>query len=226
MIEHLECIIISESYGDLFQHTLPINKNIIDDILVVTSERDLETQEICKTNNTKYITTNKFFESPNSPFDKEAALNEGLRKLEKKDWILSLDSDIVLPNNFIEVINKIDLDKEIVYGCDRRICTVKSKWEKNKDFSSYFSTAQISEIYGQELDPRPSGYFQLFHSSCAVLKKEQPYLENQDIKMYVVNPDHKFTEEFKDKKILFEFDVLHLGPFGPMNWKGRSTARW
>src|ERR1035437_1756131 len=115
MIEHLECIIVSESYGDLFQHTLPINKNIIDDILVVTSERDLETQDICKKNNTKFIVTGKFFESPNSPFDKEAALNEGLRNLKKTDWILSLDSDIVLPANFIEVINKVNLDKEIVY---------------------------------------------------------------------------------------------------------------
>src|ERR1035437_1703370 len=133
----IECIIVCELYGDVLRHSLPINKVILNDITVATSERDLETQNLCEENSVKSFVTNRFFESRNSPFDKEAVLNLCLKNIKKTDWVLLLDADIVLPKNIMSILNSKEFDEEIIYGANRRICTSKQEWDQNNNIKQY-----------------------------------------------------------------------------------------
>ena len=91
----VEAVSVCVNYSDYLKVSLPINKQILNKIVIVTRSDDYETIKVCKENNVECIATDEFNNHP-SGFNKFKGINKGLDKLDKDGWILFLDCDIVL----------------------------------------------------------------------------------------------------------------------------------
>ena len=60
------------------------------------------------------------FKSNNSIFNFGGARRHGQLQCNDDDIVLFLDSDIILPNNFLEIINTINFENNVLYGIRHR----------------------------------------------------------------------------------------------------------
>ena len=237
----LECVTISVGYGDFLAATLPENLPLVDDLIVITSTDDFETQAVCRKHSVRYIATDEH--SRDGPFNKGRLIQRGLDQIGGQDWILHLDADIVLPSKFRQFVELAHLDEKCIYGADR--CNLIG-WDKWKNLKKYAGTWNnhasqcghwfhpectvgsrwVSSIHGW----CPVGFFQLFHGHALT---ERGY----HVRAYPVRhgdaarTDVQFALQFdrRHRQILPEVIVLHLdsepSALGA-NWKGRTTPRF
>lgn len=228
---YLESCLICVDYADYLQHTLPRNKDYFDKMVVVTNEKDIDTINVCKDNNVECILTDKMYINGNK-FNKGAALNEGFNKLSKKDWICTFDADIILQEDFRNLIEKEELNKDLLYGTQRvkiRYYEDFLLWEKNEPIKLSYK------------DPcYASGFFQLFNIESKFLKDKNNIYPNNikdalgDIHFRSYWGDNKFgkTTENMVKLNKYITHVIHL-PHSKhnlgkdvhcvRNWSGRVT---
>lgn len=218
-------ICISYKYMDTLKFALPINYNHFDKLYLVTQKDDVETIEYCKKfNNVEVLLFN--FKTEVSNFDKGGAIKMVQQIVYEKypnHWYLILDSDIILPNNFIDILIKEDLNEECIYGAIRNniVKTSKIGFFLNNKFN-FDKHNNLETLDGLLL----IGSFQLY-------KKKHFYIETDD-NFYVLkynNPifkgaDHDilFTENYKCKCCLNNIIYLHLG-IGDQeksNWLGKK----
>lgn len=230
---NLTIVTISVNYLDILQISYLYNKTLIDSnkYHIITSESDSATLKFCKDNYINCWTTDAFYIN-NSKFNKGAALNaifDGFHQtklLDSLEWILLLDSDIIISECLDQIKTSFDLNKiqnicngkilenesyKYIYGCPRRIYNTEEKFLKG-DFWLENTTDLI-------------GYFQLFHISSIIndIRKEKPiFYEHYDASSY----DDKFRDRWprKYRRILNVY-CDHLGPIAK-NWKGRVTPQW
>lgn len=222
------------NYSDYLKVSLPVNKEVVDDMVIVTRSDDFETIEVCKENNVKCIATDEFNDHP-SGFNKFKGINKGLELLDKDSWVLFLDCDIVLDPLSRRVFDNIDFSKDCLYGCDRVNCIGYDGWltRKNLVYGNWLLTSgcmelgsRICQYYGQEGDNgkfagwKPLGFFQLAHRSSFNLYPTDT--EGYD------RADMVFANQYsRDKRVFIpEILVIHLESHGAKmgdNWKGRIT---
>lgn len=216
----IQGVSVCVGYAAVLEFVAENNNNILDRWIICTTEEDKDTINICKKYNLEYyaqpsdkykqdwdsISENIFKYIKNGSntqywnnehsFNKGLAINDGLHKLEQKGWILHIDSDILLPLNIKEVLAKLDLKKDFIYGTKRiNITSVR----EIKPFS--IDQNNVSTGNG-----RPLGYFQLFHSSEFRFYDE--FWPRADM------TDLWFQEKWKGKNNLLDFEVIHLGENG------------
>lgn len=155
----LEAVIVCVKYSKFLEITLQENIKHFDNIIVVTTEDDLATQNVINKYQEKvsYVTTNRFYES-NAVFDKGSAINEGLLKLKYNSFVCHLDCDIVLPEDFRQKLNLKDLNIDTLYGCPRFFINNYQDWleyKNNKKAKEDFS--------GLELGGWGCGYIQIWN---------------------------------------------------------------
>jgi hypothetical protein len=230
----IEAVSICVNYSDYLEVSLPINKKILDKIVIVTRSDDYKTIKVCKENNVLCIATDEFNNHP-SGFNKFKGINKGLEYLDRDGWILFLDCDIVLDPLSRIVFDNLKLDETCLYGCDRVNCVGYDKWLTRKDlvYGNWLLTsgsmelgARICQYYGQQGDNgkfsgwKPLGFFQLAHNSSF---SEYP----TDTEGYD-RADMVFSNQYIREKRVFIPDiiVIHLESYGAQmgdNWKGRVT---
>lgn len=232
-VNHLAGVTISVNYADFLEHTIHENLHFFDDFVVVTSFDDKHTQKVCNEHSVKCVKTDVFYEN-NQIFNKGAAINLGIAHLNFQDWILHVDSDVVLPDNFRNMLEKAYIDKNSIWGCDRvNICSFE-EWEKfagNKKRQHKHHFILVPES-GHELGARiihneygyvPPGFFQLWHKS-----QHQRYpsangvAEHDDLL-------HALQWRRENRKLIPSVFVYHLESekcqMGA-NWKGRKTKKF
>lgn len=228
---HISAVTICVHYGDFLAHTLPANKSLFDEIIVVTSPKDLYTQAVCEFNNVRCLITDVFYEDGAS-FNKAKGINEGFKALNKRDWVLHIDSDIWLPSTFRIVMEKVPLNRDDLYGVDRLMCPSYQAWE---DFKVQQKPVHEAWVY-QHMDffPMgerfiqykgdgyiPLGYFQMFHKSKF---KEYPTKH-----MSAARTDLQFSLmwERKNRRLIPDVVGIHLESElrtdQSVNWFGRQT---
>src|ERR1035437_6127938 len=74
----LKGIIVCVDYADVLAWTLPHNIRQFDELLVVTTGRDLHTRRLCEHLGVRRIETDVFYKG-GVPFNKGAGINAGLR---------------------------------------------------------------------------------------------------------------------------------------------------
>jgi glycosyltransferase involved in cell wall biosynthesis len=91
-------VTVSVNYADFLSIILPQNIHLFKEWIIITDKKDKKTQQLCEYYGVKLIKTDVFYED-GAKFNKWKGINEGLKKIRKKEeeWILFLDSDIVLP---------------------------------------------------------------------------------------------------------------------------------
>jgi hypothetical protein len=222
----MQAIVISVDYGDYLKWTLPANYHQFQRMVVVTEEHDELTQRLCRKYDVHCIV---------APGNKGQKINAALRELDPSQWTLQLDADIWLPPQTVRVIERRELDKEALYGCDRLMCRSYDEFigflegegiYLGKFFTTFpFPTGvRVCQHYG--IGYLPIGYFQLWHPLGSTVFS---YPEEHDESGVYARTDVQFAIKFKKRNLLAETVVIHLesgeAEMGA-NWNGRTTPRF
>lgn len=198
----MRAIIVCVEYWDYLSVCLPYNIHHFDEVLVVTSHLDTQTQNLCRQLKVPTFVTDAFYRG-GAMFNKWLALEEGLDHFGRHDWICILDADIAIPQS-------IELPPLIIgnlYGPHRRMGDQLLPPEDWKSLRLW----PLEEF---------SGYFQLFHGSDPHLPTPPWHQTNWK---HAGGADTFFQELWPvENRVRLTFEVLHIGPNG-VNWCGRTT---
>lgn len=219
--DKLSCIICCVDMSDLLETTLPFNKDYFDEILIVTSDKDQDTINVCNENGVKYITTDLFWQN-NHQFDRGAAINYAYQFLKYKDWCLHLDADIILPKAFRKNLNLENLNKDLPYGISRKFIWTQKEYDlwNNRQIED----KDLSYIEGGYF----CGYFQLWNFNAKRLQNiplDKLYPSGNS----TINTDiqflYRFCPDINPKPEKLSGYVIHLGPPG-INNEGKNNCRF
>lgn len=235
---YLEGIIICVNYSDFLAHTLPHNKSHFDNLLVVTDTKDEKTKWLCEYYNVRCIQTDIFY-SNGDKFNKGAAINEGLKHLNKTGWVLHLDSDMYLPPKTRHILNNLELDITKIYGCDRLMCPDYESWINFIDnpkkmqegwvyvhLNSFPIGVRLAEYENKNSGWEPIGFFQLWNpngSGVYTYPDKHGFADRTDVL-------HAKQWERNKRELLPELVSIHLESEGlsvsqmGKNWYGRKTS--
>jgi hypothetical protein len=166
-------------------------------------------------------------------FAKARGINAGLEVLSLSDWVLHIDSDIVLPPRARNLLERIDLDPTHIYGVDRMMCRSFESW---MDIVSAPEVQHSDEVFVQanafELGVRvaktdqdgyiPIGFFQLWNPNKSGFKRYPT--EHGD----AARADMRFAQQWPRawRTLIPEIVAIHLESEmaeGGANWRGRRT---
>ena len=229
----ISAVIVCVNYGDFLSYTLPQNKPLFEQIVVVTSSKDYYTQAVCEFNNVKCVVTDSFYENGAS-FNKANGINAGFDALGTKnlDWILHMVADIWLPATFRAAISCSPLNESFLYGIDRMMCP---NYESFKQFFSNQKPIHEGWVY-QHMDffpvgarfiqykedgYIPLGFFQLFH------RTKFKYYPNKHLSAARTDLQFSQTWERSERALIPEVIAVHLESEErddqSINWNGRKT---
>ena len=199
----ITAITVSTKYDDILKIIMPQNYKFFTKWYIVTHEKDTKTINIVKNYGFTNVEIVFFDFYRKRTFNKGGAIRKCQDILERKGYkgdVLILDSDIYLPNNFLEILPP--LNYYTLYGTNRR-----------SDYYSYHNFKNNILDFEYKWAQDFQGYFQLYKFS-----KNIKYLDSDDCS----ECDLRFQRFFKNKIILQNMIVSHLGKSG-INWKGRKN---
>jgi len=200
------CITVSTNYSDLLDIIIPQNHKFFKKWYVITSENDIDTIDCIKKHNCSNIEMMYFdFKSNNNIFNKGGAIRycqNIVSLLDYKGLVLLLDSDIYLPDNFMEIINGVNIADNTLYGTNKRY-----------DYHSYLNFINNKIDFDYPWSKEFQGYFQLYIHNEKLLYDESYNCSECDL---------KFQKYFSSKIIIPNLNVSHLGK-PTINWNGRTS---
>lgn len=234
----MRAIMVCVDYADLLAITLPYNRHHFEDVMVVTSNGDRATQDVCARLGVRMFPTSSFY-ADGATFNKWRALEEGLDAYGRHGWLCIMDADVLWPKNVL-IPFRGPGKREIPGACIGNLYTpIRRMWEDWPQLSPLMG-ANFHKVGGfmeERAYPIPlesewskfpihrnlsefAGYSQIFHTSDPVLGPA-PWHE-VDWK-HAGGADSFFQAKWPaERKVRPPFEILHLGPAG-MNWYGRAT---
>jgi hypothetical protein len=238
----IEAVTTCVGYGDLLAVTLPENLPLVDGLVVVTSTDDKETQAVCRRHSVPCVVSDEHKRNGGG-FNKGRLINRGLDQIGGHDWILHLDADIVLPQEFRRLIDWAHPDPAGIHGFDRQNLVGFDRWQKLKQFAGAWDnhahesghwfhpdlpmgSRWVSALHGFV----PIGFAQLWHGSASIQNgyhaRRYP-TEHGD----AARTDVQFALQWdrRDRHLIPEVIVLHLESESAKlgaNWRGRTTRRF
>jgi len=196
-------ITVSTNYDDILDIIIPQNYKFFEKWYIITDKNDTNTINVINKHNCSniFILFYNFHEN-NKCFNKGGAIRycqrEIIGNLGYNGDVLILDSDIWLPDNFIEIVNDTSIHDDTIYGSNTR-----------HDFHSYenFKNNVVDFDYTGKLH----GFFQLYKYDKNKLYNESNNCSECDL---------FFLNRFSKKVILSNLNVCHLGKNG-VNWDKR-----
>ena len=220
----IECVTICVNYADFLAITLPRNKAHFDNYVVVTTAQDCETRQLCESHGVRCVLTERLGHN-GARFNKGCALNDGFAELERKDWIVILDADIVLPSIAREEIERQATDPRVLFSAKRRVCPTIDLWrrhEANPDRVPLIETHDDRRGFLQ-LGPGATGYFVLLQAQSPPISGRWPWCSESFPDASEVDID--FARRWGRCRDWLPFEVVHLGPIRE-NWRGRVTPHF
>jgi hypothetical protein len=232
----IECVTTCVGYADFLAETAPLNRHHFDRWVIVTSPQDQETFNLCHRLNLQCLVTDDF--TRDGEFNKGRAIQRGMNNLSGSDWILHLDADVALPDEFPAAIEMAHLDPASIYGCDRMMVRGWENWRKIRscDYHQHGRHCYVLAhpkypIGTRWASPRdgyiPIGFFQLFHGATAMRNGiwQRPYpAHHADAARADIQFGLQWDRRFRH--LIPELLVWHLesenSPIGA-NWKGRKS---
>jgi hypothetical protein len=117
----LESIIVSFGCLDLLSITLPLSLKELDHIIIVTKEEDKATIDYCLSLNSPIISIIRTdaFNYDGAVFNKGLAIALAMKHLKYSDWMITQDTDIIMPEGFREKFFSLPPNTEYFYGMRR-----------------------------------------------------------------------------------------------------------
>lgn len=235
---YIECVVVCVNYSDFLAHTLPHNKQHFDHMIVVTTPEDKATQDVCTHYNVECLTTREMT-SNGDPFNKAKGINVALQYLSKRDWVVHLDADMYLPPLTRGILERINLDKNNIYGIDRMMCPTFEAWI---DYIKKPTPTHTGWVYihptifpmgvriGEFMSDgyEPIGFFQMWHPNTSGVKL---YPENHGAADRT-DVQHAKKWARKNRALIPEIIGIHLDSEDlnlkemGKNWNGRKTKEF
>lgn len=235
----IEIITVCVGYGDLLAHTIRENQNLAEHFVVATTESDEETRDVCRRYSLHHILSDDY--KRGGPFNKARLIQRLFDQVSSTDWVLHIDSDIVLPRRFRDLVDWAHLDERCIYGCDRRMIVGHDEWMKikrdkgcwdNHSYQNYLTipgnlgSRWVSKLHGYV----PIGFFQLMHGSQlrdrGIHIKPYQYFHGDAARadvQFALQWDRRFRQLLPEVVVLhLESEQARLGA----NWAGRTTRRF
>ena len=220
-VSKIVAVMVCVNFSDYLEQSLAVNTKLVDELVVVTSSKDLDTRNICEQySNVICLVTECFYED-GCTFDKGKALNKALASIAQHigTWVLITDADIVLPLNFKEYFKPRQLNTAVLYGAPRHFAYKRETYDRfvssgSRNYSlldAYYSPGNM-----------PIGYFQFFNSlnlKRRGLTSPSAYPEGHNDASY---SDLVFCKKFSTRTTLKQLHVIHLGEAG-INHRGRVS---
>lgn len=211
----LIAITVSTNFSDILEITMKQNLKFFDYWYIITQKNDIKTINLIKNNDKIKILYYDFqsntIKNNISIFNKGGAISYAqnlIYKLYIKCKVLILDSDIYLPYNFCNIIEKEEFQINTLYKCLVRIDYFKLTDFYNKINPKYFKHPQLS-----------CGYFQLYYIDQTIPNNIIYYYgQSYDCS----NCDEQFKILFNNNKTL-EIFIYHLGK-ASIHWQGRKDT--
>lgn len=197
-------ITISTNYDDILQYILPQNQKFFDKWIIVTHKDDKKTIDLIDKFNFKNVELLFFdFYADGKIFNKGGAIKFAQKTIPSSNIgdVLLLDSDILLPDNFNDIIKNIDTKNDVLYGVRKRL-----------DFHSYANLMSGKQDHS---------YIGNFHGFFQLYKFNPSYLYNDSINCSQCDLD--FANLFETKQIIKDLLVKHLGK-NAVNWDKRDKT--
>ncbi len=229
----IECVVVCDQYSDFLSQTIHTNKFLFDKLVVVTSPEDKKTRKLCEFHHVHCIPTDEL-NSRWGEFHKGKAINIGLEALDCDGWVLHSDADMWYPPQTRLLLEQAQLDRSMIYGCDRFIVKGKQAWNDfieqpglQHEANAYIhlnafpiGTRVMHDFAGGWV---PIGYFQLFHPSGSGIS-EYPQGHKD-----AGREDTLFAQKWPRAKRGFLPEIVgyHLESLDSTmsaNWNGRTTA--
>lgn len=218
---YLEAVLVCVNYSDILKITLPKNIHFFDKINVITNYNDTETIKLCEYYKVDMTITDRMYENEKDDFNKGKAINEGIKNLSKKDWLIIIDADMTFSDNLRNELEKIsDINK--IYGMPRYMCKTYEEWEKYLVDKSIISSwpCQKRRCIGV-------GFFQMSNFNSDIMKqKTNDELWYSEMWGHCGRSDRFFWRSWPDNlrsKIKNAYGI-HLGDDSfQANWRGRTT---
>jgi hypothetical protein len=198
-------ITVSSKYDDLLKIIMPQNYKYFEKWIIVTDMNDTDTIKVIEDYNYPNVCIVFFdFYENGKTFNKGGAIRFCQEKI-LSDYVgsvLILDSDIYLPDNFIDLLQNITIEDGMIYGTDKRYDYYSLEHFKNNIIDYYYPNSHEFE-----------GYFQLYKHSKDKLYQESHNCSTCDI---------QFKKYFHTGVIVSRLEVRHLGRSG-INWDTRKN---
>jgi hypothetical protein len=239
---YIEAIVVCVNYSDFLAYTLPANRSLFDNMVVVTDTKDADTVSVCNKYNVRCIQTDAFYAGGNR-FNKAAGINVGLKALRKHAWVVHLDADILLPPLTRYILEKVPLSTSKIYGIDRLMCNTYEDWIEYVEgpmsvhegwaftHLNLFSVGSRLVQYGEWMEEGvpdgwvPIGFFQMWHPSTTntyTYPGEHAAADRTDVL-------HAKRYPRANRELIPELVAIHLDSETARmgaNWSGRQTARF
>lgn len=219
MSRKIEAVIVCKNYSDFLQITLPINKIHFDNIIVVTSKDDEATKTLCKNFNVNYLIYNDFNKN-GAKFNFGGARSFGLQNLKYNDWVIFLDGDIIMPENFRELfdINARDINK--FYGSYRRFIP------SYKDYKDLTNNIKSKDDF-ESIEGSGCGFWQCVNLNSSLIKnydKKSLYRDSYSAEQVDIDFMRLWCPLIGDDTNLVRtnIELLHLGSSDGRHHHGRN----
>jgi len=234
---HIEAVTVCVRYSDFLAEAIACNAGLLDRWIVVTSESDRATRELCRRHSIHTLLSEDHHRNGDG-FAKGRLVERGLQHLSAQGWRLHLDADILLPFQFRKLLEAAHLDERNIYGCDRIM--VRSR----QDYDDLRASGWLAHDYHCRVNPPPGlqigsrwvhhdggyvpiGFFQLWHSSADEYEgaRIRPYPARHGSACRT-DVQHALQWDRNRRLLIPELLVVHLesepAALGA-NWGGRTT---
>ena len=197
-------ITVSTNYDDILDIIMPRNAPFFTKWIIITRQDDLATHEVIRKYNYPNVEIMYFdFTAGGNKFNKGGAIRYAQQQIpaEYTGLVLILDSDILLPTNFGEIITKTKFRKYAIYGVNTR-----------DDFHSMSHLLAGKVDFEYYRHRHFDGFFQLYIHNTRLLYKDS---------MNCSTCDSIFNKLFgQRKKVIYTLHVKHLG-MSNTHWNAR-----
>jgi hypothetical protein len=197
----LSAVTVCVDWAPMLRKTLPHNAKLFDQFIVVTAPDDPQTAEVVAgVPGVRLVQTTRFSDGGQA-FNKGAGINDGFAALDRPEWIVHLDCDIVVNPALRQ--EKLDhLNCRWIYRPQRRVFVPPETDGPYRDFSE-----NRSGVYIQPADPITAiGWFQLFHVDAVCDEWPRAYPEVARRAATDTLFHWKFPNTYR-----FGWNCLHLG---------------
>lgn len=229
----IEAVVVCVNYADFLAWTLPASRNQFNRMVVVTTPDDDATRRLCETYEVECVQTDAFT-AGGDVFAKAKGINEGLKRLTKRGWVVHMDADIYLPPKTRRIIDNLPLDPKKIYGCDRLMCPSAQEFARYLDAPTpiqegwvfvHPTVFPVGVRLAQYMEPGggyvPIGYWQMWNPEGSGV---QSYPETHGT---AARTDFQFATSWprENRELLPEVVTIHLesAPGMALNWNGRTT---
>lgn len=242
----INAITVCVNYAHLFKHCIP-NKRFFKRWVIVTTEKDTDTIQLCKDNNLEYFLSKKLY---NRQFSKGEAINEVLDYIGyNEEWYCHLDADVLLPDNFGDTF---PVDEETgrvkIIGLRKLKCVDTEHMERTGYYRYYeefvdeefealnlYTMGRVNVHEEEDFDPfvpqmyfsKPElivqkfkgyGFFQLFHLPSLLKVYSDLHHVYPSLSKNAGHDDWIFSKMFY-QVICLDSYCVHLSP-EKVNWDG------